>query len=155
MHFIRARILDKLVGIRARKPNGGPKPIRLWWFDTRPTDIGIQQTTNSEGVIAQCLRIEAEPRATGKKAVIRIQFQFSRRYLRALPISRGSQHQLQHLLDIPLGGDEFGGEPIQQLRMHRRYALRAKVLGGFHDARAEHVLPEPVNRHSRRERMLR
>ena len=113
MHFIRARILDKLVGIRARKPNGGPKPIGLWWFDARPADMGIQQTANCEGVIAQGLRIKAEPRATGKKAVIRIQFQFSRRYLRALPISRGSQHQLQHLLDIPLGGDEFGGEPIQ------------------------------------------
>src|SRR4051794_33444818 len=33
--------------------------------------------------------------------------------------------------------------------------LAAKILGGFHDARAEDLLPEAIDRHTRRQRMPR
>ena len=59
------------------------------------------------------------------------------------------------MLDIPAAIDELGGQPVQQLRVRRRGALRAEVLHGRDDAPSEDHLPEAVHGHPRRERMRR
>ena len=38
--------------------------------------------------------------------------------------------------------------------MRRPFALRAEIGGGFHEARAEELLPETVHRDARGERMV-
>ena len=50
--------------------------------------------------------------------------------------------------------DEVDGEPIEQLRMARPFALGAEVGGRPDDARAEEHLPEAIHRDPRRERVL-
>ena len=46
---------------------------------------------------------------------------------------------------VPSGADQLGREPIEELGMRRRLSLDAEVLGRFDEARAEMVLPDPVD----------
>ena len=42
-------------------------------------------------------------------------------------------------------GGEFGGQPIEQLRMRRAHAVVAEIAGGADDAAAEMMLPDAVD----------
>ena len=57
-------------------------------------------------------------------------------------------------LHIPAVFNKLHGQPVKQLGVAREIALRAEVRAGFHQARAEELLPHAVNRHARGERML-
>ena len=50
---------------------------------------------------------------------------------------------------------ELDGQPVEQLRMRRRLALRAEVLARRDEARAEVRLPDAVDERPRRRRRLR
>src|SRR5262245_15243176 len=50
--------------------------------------------------------------------------------------------------------NEFGREPIQQLRVRRWFALYAEVFAGADDAGAEVLLPDAVHRDARCERVF-
>ena len=63
-------------------------------------------------------------------------------------ISRCSGLSFQPLVD------ELGGQPVEQLRMRRRRALIAEVARRADDAAAEVVLPEAVDHHAGRQRVL-
>ena len=59
-----------------------------------------------------------------------------------------------HRLDVPAGADELGRQPVEQLGVRRRLALDAEVLGRLDQARAEMVLPDPVDGHAGRQRVV-
>ena len=49
---------------------------------------------------------------------------------------------------------ELGGQPVEQLRVRWRRALRAEILAGLDDAAAEELLPQPIDGHARDERVV-
>ena len=59
-----------------------------------------------------------------------------------------------HGLDRPAAGDEPGREPVEQLGMARRLAADAEVRRRRDDPPAEVVLPDPVDHHPGRQRMI-
>ena len=59
-----------------------------------------------------------------------------------------------HPLDLPAASHEFVGQPVEQFRMRRRLAELAEVVGRRHDAAAEVVLPQPIDEHPRRQRIV-
>ena len=73
--------------------------------------------------------------------------------LRRLPVGRRGDDQPVHRLQAPARRDELGGQPVEQLGMRRRRPLRAEVVLGLDQAPAEVRLPDPVDRHPRRQRV--
>src|SRR5438132_827459 len=58
------------------------------------------------------------------------------------------------MLEAPAAFHQLDGQPVEQLRMRRRFALRAQVFTGADDPGTEISLPDPVdNRSSRRRRL--
>ena len=61
--------------------------------------------------------------------------------------------QLPRLARRRLG--QFAGQPVEQFRMRRPFAAEAEIARRGDDALAEMVLPEAIDHHAGRERMLR
>ena len=57
-------------------------------------------------------------------------------------------------LDRPAVADEPRGQVVEQFRVRGRVARRAEVVDAPHQARAEEVLPDPVDEDAGRERVL-
>jgi hypothetical protein len=56
------------------------------------------------------------------------------------------------LLQAPVVFDEVDRQPVEQLRMRRRFALQAKIFARANQARAEIRLPDAVDDRPRRGR---
>ena len=52
---------------------------------------------------------------------------------------------MQRLLTLQPCRDELRRQPVEQLRVGRRRALRAEVLAGLDEPAPEELLPEPVD----------
>ena len=63
-------------------------------------------------------------------------------------------HQLGDALEAPVL-HELDRHPVEQFRMRRRIAHLAEVLERRHDAAAEMFLPQTIDDHARRHRILR
>ena len=50
--------------------------------------------------------------------------------------------------------EQLAGQPIEQLRMARRLAQAAEVAAAIHQAAAEVILPEAIDHHARRQRIV-
>ena len=74
--------------------------------------------------------------------------------LRRLAIRRRQHHQSLNRFDMPTIGHELRGQPIQQLRMRRVSPHRAKIVRRRHNALAEMILPQPIDNHPRRQRVI-
>ena len=57
--------------------------------------------------------------------------------------------------DVPAALHEFDGQPVEQFRMHRPFALRAEIVHRLDDAEAEVGLPEAVHGDAGGERIRR
>ena len=96
--------------------------------------------------VANHLGVEAETRAAREQPVVRIPLdQRGRaadacRYVAEVTISRCSA------FCAPLAAIELRRQPVEQLGMGRRRALRAEVLAGLDEAAAEELLPGAVDR---------
>ena len=55
---------------------------------------------------------------------------------------------------MPTAGDQFGGQPIEQFLMRGVSAHRAEIVRRGHDALAEVILPQAIDDHPRRQRMI-
>ena len=64
-------------------------------------------------------------------------------------------HQPVHGLHAPASPHKLARQPVQQLRMRGALAHIPKIAGCGHDAAAEVIMPQPVDHHSRRKRILR
>ncbi len=59
------------------------------------------------------------------------------------------QHdQPVHLLDAPSALGEFHGQPIQQLRMSRRFSLPSEIIRGLDNSFPKVTLPNAVHHHA-------
>ena len=103
---------------------------------------------------ARSLGVDAEPRAAGQQAVVRDRGPASSRVVdpRRLAVGRRVDDQPMQVLEAPAVVHELDGQPVEQLGMRRRLALRAEVLAGRDDAGAEVRLPDAVDQRSRRGR---
>ena len=57
-------------------------------------------------------------------------------------------------LSFQLAFHEFAREPVEQFRVRRPLAAKAEVARGRDDALAEMMLPEPIDDHARRQRIV-
>ena len=128
-----------LVGLRVAAGVGHrlPDVVGLVGAHALAAERRHEQAAHGERVVADHLGVEAEARAARVKAVLRVGGNFLRRGLRVLPVGRGGHEQLQELLHVPALLAERDGQPVEQLRVRRRFALRAEVGGGLHEAGAE------------------
>ena len=74
---------------------------------------------------------------------------------RRLAICRTRNNLSQQGLDVPGALHKFTRQPIQELRMRGQIPLRAEVLSGSYQPRAEYHLPESIHGDSRGERIRR
>ncbi len=123
-----------------------PEPGRLRRVDARAANGLVQQPSHGEGTVADRLGGQPESRGAGQQPVVGIAFQERLRDVGRLAVGPGEQHRLEKSPDVPAGGDELRGEPVEQLRMGRPFTLRAEVLGGLHQAGSEEHLPVAVHR---------
>ena len=74
--------------------------------------------------------------------------------LRTLPIGRARDDGLEHGFHVPAALLKLDRQPIEQLRMRRRFTLRAEILRCLHQPGTEEHLPEAIDSHARRERVF-
>src|SRR5439155_20067233 len=103
-----------------------------------------EESSRGERLVADHGRGEPEARPSWLQTVFRIALAEGRRHLRRLTIDRRRQDRAVHRLDIPTGAEEFGREPVEELRMDRPLDLGAEVLDRLHEPHAEELLPAPV-----------
>ncbi len=75
--------------------------------------------------------------------------------MRRLPEGGTGHDESVHRLQVPLQAHEFGGQPVEQGGVGGPLAPRPEILRATHEAGAEMVLPELVDRDAGGERILR
>ena len=130
-----------------------PETRRLIRIDRRASDLVDEQTGDGERLIANHVRREAHVRTAREESILRVALQHLWSDARRLTV-RGAEHDgLLHRLHVPPRADELSGQPVEQLRMRGRLALRAEVLHGLDETGAEIHLPEPVGGDACRQRV--
>ena len=157
---------------------------RLIGVDARPADVLIQQTGNRQALSRTNSASSRRGDCAGHQAIIRVDLLQVRPLVRVLPIGRRHHHQLDHMLEVPwvrrirgpacavpllclrhrksrpssstAGCHELAGQPVQQLRVARPFALCAPRSSTTAEMPgAEELFPEPVHDRPRRQRVLR
>src|SRR5207245_4755381 len=125
-----------------------------------------QQTTDIKRIVADHLGIETETRSAGEQPVLRIGFELLWSHSGTLAISCRGDNQPHHMFDVPrwLRGSravgthaaisKFACQPIQELGVRWPFALSAEVIRGFHQADAEELLPQSIDRDASGQRMI-
>ena len=98
-------------------------------IDPRPADLARQQPGGIEVKIAHDFGLNAEAVLTVPERVERIDLPQFRPMPRRLAVRGRRDDQPDHPLGAPAGGPEFISQPVEQLRMRRRFAPRAEVIG--------------------------
>src|SRR5262249_420120 len=83
-------------------------------------------------------------RSTRQEAILGVRLELVFVSFGRLPVGGGRHHQTDELLHIPTRLTKLYGQPVEQLRMRRRLALRAEVLGGPHQTGSEDLMPEAI-----------
>ena len=122
-----------------------PESGGLIGHDGRATDLFGEQAGGEEGLVADGFGGQAEAGASCEEAVFGVAGDQIGRGGGGLAIGCGGDHQANHGFDVPVGADEFGGEPVEEFGMAGWFALDTEVLGGFDEAGAEDGLPEAVD----------
>ncbi len=122
-----------------------PEAFGLIRKDAGAADFIVDETADGEGVIADHFSGKAEARAVREQTIFGIFLkQFGRDGRRWLIDGRCDDEAL-HGFDIPLAGEEFGGEPIEQIFIGGRVTLGAEIFGGLHEADAKIHLPKMID----------
>ena len=129
-------------------------PSGWYGFTLGPPIFGDQQAARRQGVVADHLGIHAEARAAREQAVLGILLELLRRGRGRLAIGRRRDHQLEELLHVPARLAELDGQPVEQLRMRWAARPEPKSPAVLHQARAEDLLPEAIDRDAGRQRIL-
>src|SRR5437868_4511596 len=59
-----------------------------------------------------------------------------------------------HRFNAPARIDELMRQPVEKLRMARRFGANAEIAGRAHKARAEMSKPNPIDHHARGQRIF-
>ncbi len=130
-----------------------PEAWRLIRLDRRPADPVDQEPAQEEGLIADHFGCQPQPGTACQEAVFRVARENLRREPRRLPIGRARDHQPEHGLRVPTGPGKLRRQPVEELGVARRLTLRAEVVDGLDQSRAEEHLPVAVDRHPGRQRI--
>src|ERR1051325_6753477 len=115
-----------------------------------PSHFEVQFTRHLQNGIANAFSFQPPKILTPKQIIRGINFLcFSIFITRGHPISIGKQDGLMHFFQRPSRANEFRCEPIEKLRICRRCASTAKIGGGFDNAFAKVMMPEPVYSYAR------
>ena len=101
-----------------------------------------------ERAVADDFGVEAEAAAAGEQQVLPVLLGELGRDARGLAIGGAGHDQAVQLLHRPAGALEFDGEPVEQLRVGRGFALVAEILERGDEAAAEEGLPLAVHGHA-------
>ena len=135
-----------------------------WWltcaFSTvrmhaRPPLLPRQEPRGRQSLVADHLGGEADARAARQEPVVGVAGDDGRIGLRGLPVGGAGDDLAEDRLGVPATGHEFDGEPVEESGIAREIPLAAELLARRHEPRAEEPLPQPVHRHSGRERIGR
>ena len=99
-------------------------------------------------------RIEAARVHAPEEAIVRVGEVVDLDVLRIELIDAAGDDALDEPLDAPAVSDELPGEVIQQLGMGGRGGAGSEVVHAFDEAATEEVVPEPVDRDPRGERVV-
>ena len=69
-------------------------------------------------------------------------------------VKPGADDQPMQRLQSPATVDKFRGQPVEQFRMRRSRPLHTEVILRFDETSPEELLPNAIDRDSRRERLL-
>ena len=132
-----------------------PDAVRLDRVDARAEHLAAEQTARRQRRVANHLGFQAHARAAREQPVVRIALGKRRRDGRRLPVGRRHHDRLDQRLLAPALRHQLGREPVEQLGMRRRRALRSEVLAGLDQAASEQLLPQAVDDDARHERVVR
>src|SRR6478672_11465168 len=108
-----------------------PEPLGLVRQHARSADAVVEQAACRQRRVANHLRRQSPARTPCEQPILWISLVQSRRYDRGLAIRGGRDDQTLHRANIPRGPHEFGGEPVEELRVRWRLALDAEVFLGL------------------------
>ncbi len=146
-------VLNVVVGV-APHAHRFPNPRRLIGTHARATQLVYQQPARGQGIVADHFAIHPETRAARQQPVGHILLQLFRRGRGRLAIDGRSHQQAEEFLDVPARLAELDRHPIEQLGMRGQFAADPQVAGGADQPRAEQLLPETIDRHSRGHRLF-
>ena len=84
---------------------------------SRSADTFHEQPAREQGLVADHLGRQPEPRAAGEKPVVGISGEGLRGRLPSLPVGRREHDRLEDRLNVPAAIDEFAGQMIDQFGM--------------------------------------
>ena len=141
-------------GIRTGHAHRFPQARGLRRLDALAVHLVVQQAAGRQHLVANHFRIHTEAGTARQQAILRIVFEPVGRRLGCLLVGFGHHDLFHQRFDIPPRLDEGDGQVVEQFRMAGPLALGAKIFRRLHDADTEQLLPEPVDRHPRRQRVL-
>ena len=150
-----AGVLLVNAGVAAAVGDGFPDVLGLVGAHAFAAERVVHQTTDEEGVVAHDFGVEAVAGGAAEQAILGVGGEQFGADAGVLAVGGRGDDGLHEALHVPAFLLEGGGEPVEEFGMGGRLALRAEVVGGFHNAEAEELLPETVHRDARGEGMLR
>ena len=131
-----------------------PEAIGLPWFDARAADLLCQKAARVECAVADEFGGESESGGVGEESVAGIEFAELWGDVRGLAVGLGEEDGFEEGAVVPVGFNEFDGEPIEEFGVRGWGALDAEVFGGFDDAGAEEQFPGAVRSDSGGQRVF-
>ena len=124
-------------------------------IDAGSAHLEGDQAGRLQRAVADDFGVEAEAAAPGEQQVLAILLGELRCDARGLTVGAAGDDEAVELFHRPAGALEFDGEPVEQLRVRRRFALVAEVFERGDEATAEKGLPLAVHGHTGGQRILR
>ncbi len=115
--------------------------------------LPVDAARDHQQLIADHFGLQPADRHAVQQVVVRIHFRASQVRFARLPVRLREHHLPDQVLDRPAAIHNLRREIIEQLRMRRRLAGDAEVVNRLDDAPAEQVMPNPIHRHARNERV--
>ena len=116
--------------------------------DRRPAQPALESARHHEHRIANRFGVEPAHRPVVPEAVFGVERQGGLAPAAALPPRRRADQPRYQFLERPAVLDELGRQMVEQLRMDRRLAQMAKIVGRADQPLAEQIQPHPVHQHA-------
>src|SRR3954452_6088136 len=113
-------------------------------MDWRTVHPLTKQATRGECLVAYHFGAESHARTSGEPAVIGVSLGVGRSHMARLPVRGRGDDEANHRLRVPAAVHVACGQPIEQLGVGGRIALRAEVFACENDSAAEEAFPITV-----------
>ena len=131
-----------------------PDAVRLIRPHGRSAERRIEKAGGPQRGIADHPAGQTETRASGEQFVLGVLGEQGGGDRRVLAIGRAHDDEPKRPLQVPAVLDEIHGEPVEELRVERAFALQAEVFDSAHESLAEEHLPEMIHGHAGGEGIL-